>query len=246
MRGARPLLALSACAGIALILSPGCQDPTQVTVDIRLATARCDEIHGTAITVGVDPADTEERIRSRFPTGQTTDCDPATSRIGTLVVTPSDEDRASVVVVAAYGVEHDPTACQPPSYANCVVARRRFSFAKHRRLTLPITIDPTCVNVPCDAFSTCRRGACFSSEIDPCEGDACSDGEPGSLPDGGTDLDAAVPSDGGPITSQASCSGPLLRSSGGCGAPRSGGSPPTRRCPSTRPPCDPSRRRCWG
>lgn len=211
MRAARTLAALAAAAAFAATIAPGCQDPTQVTLDVRLASAQCSEIHGTAITVGVQPADTEERVRSRFPTGQTTDCDAATKRIGTLVVTPSDADRAAIVVVAAYGARRDPTECQPPDYAGCIVARRRFSFSKHRRLTIPITIDPECANVPCDAFSTCRKGRCFDSETDPCEGGDCQGSEPGAQPDGGTDLDAAVASDGGPIVNNASCEGALLR-----------------------------------
>ncbi len=211
MRAARTIAGLFAAGALALVMTPGCQEPTQVTVDVRLVDARCDEIHGTAITVGVQPADTEERIRSRFPTGQTTDCDPATRRIGTLVVTPSDDERAAIVVVAAYGARHDPTECQPPDYAGCIVARRRFSFSKHRRLTMPITIDPECANVPCDAFSTCRKGRCFDSEIAPCDGAECEGSEPGSLKDGGIDLDAAVVSDGGPVVNNASCEGTLLR-----------------------------------
>lgn len=185
MRAARTLAALAAAAAFAATIAPGCQDPTQVTLDVRLASAQCSEIHGTAITVGVQPADTEERVRSRFPTGQTTDCDAATKRIGTLVVTPSDADRAAIVVVAAYGARRDPTECQPPDYAGCIVARRRFSFSKHRRLTIPITIDPECANVPCDAFSTCRKGRCFDSETDPCEGGDCQGSEPGAQPTAG-------------------------------------------------------------
>lgn len=205
------MLAAATFAAAAIALVPGCQEPTQVTVDVRLVTAQCSEIHGTAITVGVEPADTEERIRSRFPTAQTSDCDPATRRIGTLVVTPSDAERASIVVVAAYGARRDPTECQPPDYAGCIVARRRFSFSKHRRLTMPVTIDPECANVPCDAFSTCRKGRCFDAEIAPCDGADCAQNEPGATPDGGTDLDAAVISDGGPIVDNASCEGALLR-----------------------------------
>lgn len=211
MRAARTLAAFTAAAAFATTLAPGCQDPTQVTLDLRLASAECGEIHGTAITVGVQPLDTEERIRSRFPTGQTSDCDPSTRRIGTLVITPSDEERAAIVVVAAYGARRDPTECQPPDYAGCIVARRRFSFSKHRRLTMPITIDPECANVPCDAFSTCRKGRCFDAEIPPCDGADCEGNEPGGLRDGGTDLDAAVVSDGGPIVNNASCEGALLR-----------------------------------
>ena len=38
---------------------------------------------------------------------------------------------------------------------------------------LPITISPDCLNVPCDAFSTCRHGQCFTNEVS-CQGGACA------------------------------------------------------------------------
>lgn len=189
MRAARFFAAISLTAG--LVTAVACQEPTQVTIDVRLATAKCAEIHGTAITVGIRAEATESEVKSKSPHAQTTDCDDTTSRIGTLVITPSDEGRASVIVVTSYGNQRDPTACQPPLYADCIVARRQFTFIKHRRLSLPITIDPTCVNVPCDAFSTCRKGFCFTAEVSPCEGsDDCL--EPGATVDGGTDPNGAL------------------------------------------------------
>ena len=210
MRAGRFFVSISLTAGLVTVIA--CQEPKQVTVDVRLATATCVEIHGTAINVGVRPLDTEEKVRSKFPNAQTTDCDGATSRIGTLVVTPSEEDRASVIVVTSYGKQNDPTECQPPLYTDCIVARRQFTFTKHRRLSLPITIDPTCVNVPCDAFSTCRKGSCFPSDAEPCDaGEKCL--EPGETDNGGTDKDAAIdPDTGTPVTKPSpSCEGTILR-----------------------------------
>lgn len=210
MRAARFFAAISLTAGIVAVVA--CQEPTQVTIEVRLATATCVEIHGTAINVGVNPSDTEEKVKSKFPNAQTTDCDGATNRIGTLVITPSDEERGSVIVVASYGKQNDPTECQPPDYTDCIVARRQFTFTKHRRLSLPITIDPTCVNVPCDAFSTCRKGSCFASDAEPCDdGESCL--EPGETASGGTDKDAAVDPDTGlPVTRPgATCEGTVLR-----------------------------------
>jgi hypothetical protein len=212
MRAVRFLAALSLTAG--MVTAVACQEPTQVTVEVRLATAKCSEIHGTAINVGVQPADTEEKVKSKFPNAQTTDCDDRTSRIGTLVITPSDAERASIIVVTSYGTQRDPTECQPPLYTDCIVARRQFTFTKHRRLALPITIDPTCVNVPCDAFSTCRKGFCFKSDAVPCEtGEACL--EPGETASGGTDVDAAVDVDGS--SPDAATDGPGSDDSGGDG-----------------------------
>ena len=59
---------------------------------------------------------------------------------------------------------------------------------------MPITIDPDCKNVPCDAFSTCRTGACFPADTS-CTGSRCT--QPGEAPDGGTDEAGAIIPDAG-------------------------------------------------
>ncbi len=170
-----------------------------MTIELSLAPrAQCTEVHGTAITVGVDPSATESRVSDEYVTAATAACDPATRAIGTLVITPGDSDSASVVVVVAYD-QRAASACKPPAYKGCIVARRRFTFAAHTRLAMPITIDPDCKDVPCDAFSTCRTGVCFDSSVS-CSGDACN--EPGATPDGGT-------SEAGVVTPDASFDGPV-------------------------------------
>ena len=155
--------------------------------------AQCTEVHGTAITVGTDPSATEARVREQYVTATTSACDPATRTIGTLVLTPGDSDSASVVVVVAYD-QVAASSCKPPAYQGCIVARRRFTFASHTHLKMTITIDPDCKDVPCDAFSTCRTGVCFDSNV-ACSGDACN--EPGATPDGGTSEAGVVVPDAG-------------------------------------------------
>lgn len=179
--------------GVAALLAPGCHTPTQVTLDIVLANAKCGEVNQTAITVGVDPDKTEANVRQGFVTASTTDCNAQTNAIGTLVVTPGDEDHGAVVVVVAYGPQHDATQCKPPDYTNCIVARRSFGFIKHSRLHMPITIDPDCLNVPCDAFSTCKHGECYSSAVQQVGDDFV---DPGVNGDGAVQ-DAVVPDAGG-------------------------------------------------
>ncbi|MDF2692857.1 MAG: repeat domain protein [Labilithrix sp.] len=186
MKLGRVVLAWGLVGAIACALAQGCQDPTQVTLALSLdKKARCEEINaGTAITVGVEPADTENRVATGFVTARTNACDDSTGQIGTLVVTPRDDgSRASLVVVVGYK-GNDPTRCKPPLYQGCIVARRRFAFAEHTRLTMPIVIDPDCADVPCDAFSTCSKGVCFNSDT-TCAGGACE--RPGVLDDGGVD-----------------------------------------------------------
>ena len=179
--------------GLALALAPGCRDATQVTVEITLAKrATCAETNGTAITVGTDPLSTQQRVVDEFVTATTMSCTEATHQIGTLVVTPGS-GHASIVVVVAYDKAIVPSSCKPPLFKGCIVARRQFTFSDHQGLHLPITIDPDCKDVPCDAFSTCRTGRCFNSDVS-CTEDSCS--EPGALRDGGTNDDAAVIVDG--------------------------------------------------
>jgi len=193
----RILFVLSMLVVVVLVLGSGCRDATQVTLDISLAkNALCTETSGTAITVGVDPLGTEDRVAHEFVTATTSSCDQATREIGTLVLTPSGSGRASVIVVVAYG-GGSPAACKPPLFKGCIVARRQFSFTDHKHVEMPITIDPDCKDVPCDAFSTCRTGKCFSAEAS-CVGDACI--EPGDPGDGGTAVDGQViPDTGVPI-----------------------------------------------
>lgn len=200
MRLLRVTLGLVAIGATTSILAPGCRDATQATLEISLAKrALCTETNGTAITVGVDALETERRVTNEYVTAATSSCDETTRSIGTLVLTPGDEGHASVIVVVAYGGV-SPSSCKPPDYKGCIVARRQFAFSDHRHLRMPVTIDPDCRDVPCDAFSTCRSGKCFESKSS-CDGDTCT--EPGDPGDGGTSdagqviPDTGIPGDGG-------------------------------------------------
>ena len=201
VRFAHVLLAGSLVGGVVFVVGAGCRDATQVTLDISLHNASCNEIHGTAVTVGVEAADTEARVAAEYVTGSTAACDlnptsvggVPTHEIGTLVVTPSDTGRASIIVVVAYD-QIAPSSCKPPLYKGCIVARRQFSFANHTQVVLPITIDPICKDVPCDAFSTCRTGKCFKANTDCTDGTCLEPGDPG---DGGTSADGQVIPDTG-------------------------------------------------
>ena len=172
MRSVRLVLAGSLLAAT-FAVAPGCRDATQVTVAVRAEDAKCSELRGTAITVGSEPAATEENVKIGYVSASTNACTDGTGDIGTLVLTPSDAKRAAVVVVVAYDTS-DPTKCPPPDYPGCIVARRSLAFVDHEGLRLPITISPDCLNVPCDAFSTCRHGQCYASAVS-CSGGACEE-----------------------------------------------------------------------
>ena len=192
--------ASAALGALGLALGPGCRDATQVTVEISLAQrASCAETNGTAITVGTEPGMTQQRVADEFVTATTDSCTEATHEIGTLVVTPGGNGHGSIIVVVAYDKAIVPSSCKPPLFKGCIVARRQFTFSDHQQLHLPITIDPQCKDVPCDAFSTCRTGKCFSSDVS-CNGDGCL--EPGDPGDGGTSVDGQVIPDTGVVDGQ--------------------------------------------
>lgn len=182
----------------ALTLFGACQTATQATLVVT-TSARCDEVRGgVAISVAQASSVAEQQLADGFVSASTRACDPtqAPASFGTLVVTPGEDgDRASVVVVAAVEGQ-DPSQCKPGNYAKCIVARRSFAFIDHVSLVIPVLLDPTCVGVACDAFSTCLKGLCYASET-RCDPDGnCGLGA--ELPDGGVDPAAPVV-DAGPL-----------------------------------------------
>ena len=158
---------VSALGVVAAVVS--CQAPTELTLDIS-TDAQCGlEVKTTAIYVAQSPAAADANVQSRSPIAQTDACTSGT--IGSLVITPGG-DNGAVVIVAGFDGK-SPTDCVDGNYVNCIIARRSFSFIKHTPLTVPIVLERDCLNVPCDAESTCHNGACYSSSLD-CSGSSCS------------------------------------------------------------------------
>jgi hypothetical protein len=185
------LLVLLAGAGFVVGLH-GCREPTQVTVDIRTLGIDCTkELRNIAIAVGRTAEVAEEVMGSAFVTTEVTSCESAT-RVGTLVITP-ETNTGAIVVAASYTEQR----CVPPRYDGCVVARRRFTFVEHTKLTLPVTLEASCRNVPCGTFSSCRSGTCTDSDTACAADGACRSGaEPVFGPDGGDpNGDSGVPTD---------------------------------------------------
>ncbi|MBS2015015.1 MAG: hypothetical protein JST00_19140 [Deltaproteobacteria bacterium] len=197
----------------------GCRDATQATIRIS-TSATCADVRDVAITVAGEAVSAEER-GATYPTTTTSTCNGGL--IGTLVLTPGSEGDAAALVVAA-GVLVPSDQCKPPAYAGCIVARRRFSFIEHVALTLPVSLDLDCTNVPCDATSTCFRGACVDSRI-VCTESGCADlagttsggrdaGEAGdaskadATSDAPTDAPIDAPTDGDGATDPCAYNGP--------------------------------------
>ncbi len=193
VRLASPGAIVAAVGSIGFVLLAGwaseaCRDPTQVTVDIRTLGIPCASLKGVKIVIARAPKDAEDRmalgsLSAEVARGQ---CDG--ERVGSLVLTPS---RAKGAVLVAARVSDDATStCRPPDYKGCIVARRSFTFLDHVSVTLPMTLEVACADVPCDVVSSCRSGTCVSSETTCSESSArCeSPTEPVVLPgDGSTD-----------------------------------------------------------
>lgn len=167
----------------------GCRDATQATLRIS-TSATCTDIRDVAITVAGDSTVAEAR-GADYPSTVAATCDAGL--VGTLVVTPGDTGDSAAVVVAA-GVFVASSQCKPPAYKGCIVARRRFSFVEHVALSLPISLDLDCTDVPCDSLSTCSRGKCVDSRVECTPAGCTAIGDTPTLPpgDAGDGGDAAV------------------------------------------------------
>lgn len=223
MRGHAKLVALGGAlptSALVALVAHGCKEPTQVTVDVK-TNVECADMRGVDVAVGSDPRRAEERASliataagPRFPSGSTKECidGPPPRAVGTLVVTPSGSAGA-VVVIAAFGQTNVADCVAPELPPRCIIARRRFSFVDHRRITMPIVLDPDCAGIPCNETSTCVGKKCVDSEID-CSGAECT--EPGVGADGGVvEVDAFSPLvDGAPPDDGAVSDGPVSTDGG--------------------------------
>lgn len=193
-------MALGSLASLgALVVGEACRAPTQVTLELDFRGASCGVLRSVAIVVADDANVAEQRVSSGDYSTTTAGCVRPDGHIGTLVLTPGDRERGAVVVVA--GVDRPPEECRPANgYFGCIVARRAFAFIEHTPLRLPVSLDFTCKNVPCDAVSTCKTGGCVSSEVAAAGESFVEPGAPqadGAIPyvDAPTSTDGADPYD---------------------------------------------------
>lgn len=198
MRWSTRLLAAPFALTLAGVVA-SCRAPTQARVVVT-TTAPCAEVNGVAITAKATPRATEGAVDGGFVSATTTACVQrgAVGDYGDLVLAPG-EDTGAVVVVAGYGPTR-PEGCKPANqYKGCIVARRAFSYIAHATITIPVSLDPDCVDVPCDALTTCKKGRCVDSRVECTESGCTGDSLP---PPGGADAgpdaaDGAGPSDAG-------------------------------------------------
>lgn len=231
--------AAAVCAAVAgcALLFDACLDPTQVTVVLEGDEATCASMRDIAIVVSDDPHDAERSMKTRsFVTITSKRCD-ANGHIGTLVVTPPDTiGNAAIAVVVGIGDTRAESCNEDNGYLGCIVARRNVPFVEHRPLTLPIRLTFDCLNVPCDALSTCSRSECVVS-TPTCTGGSCEEDSTtrvdaattneASAPDGGAcsrhDQPRLCPPYGGGAACPTTCC--AVAGSGGYGYGYSGGNP---------------------
>ena len=155
-----------------------CLEPTEITL-VLTTDEPCSALKGTAISVGALGADLE----GKPIVATSTICNDATHSLGTLVLVPSTTNgEVGVRVVAGIGKSAD-TCIQDKLVGGCIVARRALGFVKHTSLTLPITLEKSCVDITCSPAETCVKGQCVDAHLPQCGGSPCVDG--GGAPDAG-------------------------------------------------------------
>jgi hypothetical protein len=192
----------SALAALLLVLS--CRAPTQVVVELSTDIS-CADGPRTGLSVG-----SLSELESRPLSTETLRCDPATGRIGSIVVVPGGEKDSEVTIRVVTGMTMSPEECVQNGYVGgCVVARRILHFEPHDTLYLPIRMEASCLDVPCGATETCRAGSCVTAVVDGSTGGSGGSGGMTNPPLGG----------GGANSDSAGTSG----TPGTAGAPSSGG-----------------------
>jgi hypothetical protein len=208
LKFARALRAVGVVATVATLFS-ACQEPTQITLEIRTNIA-CEFNLSTAIVIGNSDAEAE----SAAPGTVTEMCHPD-GRIGAIVLLPrsSKDEPISIRVVMGVGSGFDAEKClldpnqKTGEKSGCIVARRSLRFIPSTPLYLPVMMRDGCIGVPCLPGQTCSLGnTCESSVVvNPGECD-----EPGKCPQdvpGGGGAGGATGSSSSSSSSNSSSSG---------------------------------------
>ncbi len=173
----------------------GCREPTQATVEIY-SDLECKDMVGTQIALG-----SLGQIERRAPSARTEICSPLdadahgrTSRIGSLVLLPSDAKDESIAFEVVSSIKLNGKALSLDDCAggtaqlggveslpdHCIAARRALRFIPHEPLTIPLTMTANCAGIPCGALSTCVDGACVSVANCQNENGICTAGTGGA------------------------------------------------------------------
>lgn len=192
------LVVVVALAAVTLVVGASCQEPTSISIEARTnVTWRPGLVVG--FTAG-RPGETE----GLEPVTETRDPWDTSGLIGTLTVIPDSGDDGVVALKLVMGVRRETSACKPPSYEGCIVARRRVRYVPNQRLRLPMSLYAQCVDIPCDADSTCDAlGLCVTDEA-VCVGGVCDLNAPSATPPAD-----ATTNDGSPSGDDAAVDAPV-------------------------------------
>jgi hypothetical protein len=137
-----------------------CREPTQVTVEIS-TDIDCSDHPKTGISLG-----RRNEIETRPLSTETEQCNSKTGRIGSIVLIPDEDNGEEFGLRVVAGMTMSAEDCVANGYVGgCVVSRRVLSFVPHDHLYLPIRLEASCIDVPCNATQTCRSGSCVSATI---------------------------------------------------------------------------------
>ena len=113
------------------------------------------------------------QLETRPMSTETDRCDPSTGRIGSIVVLPGSNKDGEFAIRVVSGITMSADDCVRNGYlGGCVVARRAMGFVPQETLYLPIRMEASCIDVPCNTTQTCRNGSCVSAKIT--NPDACT------------------------------------------------------------------------
>lgn len=233
-------LGLAVAVAAVLLAAESCKEPTSVEIEVR-TTLRPGEVRGTQFFVGGDPSAVEGDVGNGYPSAETTFAG-GDGFVGSLVSIPRNGESGSLSIVVVLGFSNGPSGCRPQNgYKGCIVARRRLAYRENERLRVPILLDPSCLDVPCDAVSTCAKGSCYSSSVE-----CAADGSCRGPDNGGTQRPSDRPIDGGGAEAAVEAStdaatdvlveAPADAPADGKGGPVEPSSPDTIRCPG-QPDC---------
>jgi len=166
------------------LLAAGCQEPTQVTIDLS-TDALCagdpdvDDIFDSAAFYVTSAEALDDPLAGPFPdaTTQPGQCqagDPLRA-IGTLGLIPgasgTDAPVGVRILVGIDGQTAQGCAEAGCGDARCIDVRRRVSFVPNQSLLLPVAASRNCLGLCCDEGETCFDGACVGVEVPPCDPD---------------------------------------------------------------------------
>jgi hypothetical protein len=144
-----------------------CASPTQIILDIRTDQSLCSSIVAGIVVTRPEEAESETALEI-FQAG----CESGTDRVGTLTITPSGANDASISIRVVGGVNGThPDKCGrtdidgKASWENCILSTRKsLQFAPGKTRAVTIVLSEQCVGQICGDGRECNLGKCVKPE----------------------------------------------------------------------------------